>query len=368
MSEKITHVSGDDESVGSASVKTMANAAAAAKAAADSTAGCAANAPGNVAANISATADGADDITANPQAQPSHGTDGLPLLGHTDWNEEWMSLQARRRKPDDPSYWNGRAHDFPADTKVGPYAKRFVELSGIREGETVFDMGCGTGAIALPLGLAGHKVVAADFSQNMLDRMSFVMEQAGVKTVFPKLLSWDEDWAAKGVREGMVDVCVASRSIATANLRDSLLRLTEVARRRVCITLTTGSSPRTDEAIMAALGLEDALCRDYLYAINILATEGLLPRVDYIRSQRFDTYDSAEEAAVQLRRMIDGAVGVAEDAAARAAAYARLDTWLADNLIANDEAGQPDVHGNPQKALRLANPRVITWAFISWDK
>ncbi len=376
MSEKITHVSGDDESVGSASAKTMTNAAAAAKAAAGSAAGCAANAatgaaanaPGNVAANINAAADRADDITASPQAQPSHGTDGLPLLGHTDWNEEWMSLQARRRKPDDPSYWNGRAHDFPADTKVGPYAKRFVELTGIREGETVFDMGCGTGAIALPLGLAGHKVVAADFSRNMLDRMSFVMEQAGVKTVFPKLLSWDEDWAAKGVREGMVDVCVASRSIATANLRDSLLRLTEVARRRVCITLTTGSSPRTDEAIMSALGLEDSLCRDYLYAINILAAEGLLPRVDYIRSQRFDTYDSPEEAAAQLRRMIDGAVGVAEDAAARAAAYARLDTWLADNLIANDEAGQPDVHGNPQKALRLANPRVITWAFISWDK
>lgn len=293
---------------------------------------------------------------------------GRPLLGHVDWNEEWMSLQARRRKPDDPAYWNGRAHDFPADTEVSPYAKRFVELSGIKPGETVFDMGCGTGAVALPLGLAGHKVVAADFSQNMLDRMSFVMEQAGVTTVFPKLLSWDEDWVAKGVREGMVDVCVASRSIATANLRDSLLRLTEVARRRVCITLTTGSSPRTDEAIMAELGLEDALCRDYLYAINILAKEGLLPRVDYIRSQRFDTYDSAEDAATHLRRMIDGAAGAIANEAQRQAAYAHLDAWLADNLIENEQANQPDVHGKPQKSLRLANPRVITWAFISWDK
>ncbi len=308
-------------------------------------------------------------ITHVEEGADGNGTSaGRPLLGHVDWNEEWMSLQARRRKPDDPAYWNGRAHDFPADTEVSPYAKRFVELSGIKPGETVFDMGCGTGAVALPLGLAGHKVVAADFSQNMLDRMSSIMEQAKVTTVFPKLLSWDENWAAKGVREGMVDVCVASRSIATANLRDSLLRLTEVARRRVCITLTTGSSPRTDEAIMAELGLEDALCRDYLYAINILAKEGLLPRVDYIRSQRFDTYDSAEEAATHLRRMIDGAAGAIENEAQRQAAYARLDVWLANNLIENDQAGQADVHGKPQKALRLTNPRVITWAFISWDK
>lgn len=301
--------------------------------------------------------------------QPARAVNPVkPLLGHTDWNEEWMSLQARRRKPDDPAYWNGRAHDFPADTKVGPYAQRFVELARIKPGETIFDMGCGTGAIALPLGLAGHKVVAADFSQSMLDRMSSVMEQANVRTVFPKLLSWDEDWVAKGVREGMVDVCVASRSIATANLRDSLLRLTEVARRRVCVTLTTGSSPRTDEVIMAELGLEDALCRDYLYAINILAAEGLLPQVDYIRSQRFDTYGSSEEAAAHLRRMIDGAAGAIENEAQRQAAYARLDAWLADNLIENDQAGQPDGHGKTQKSLRLAKPRVITWAFIAWDK
>ena len=301
--------------------------------------------------------------------QPARAVNPVkPLLGHTDWNEEWMSLQARRRKPDDPAYWNGRAHDFPADTKVGPYAQRFVELARIKPDETIFDMGCGTGAIALPLGLAGHKVVAADFSQSMLDRMNSVMEQANVRTVFPKLLSWDEDWTAKGVREGMVDVCVASRSIATANLRDSLLRLTEVARRRVCVTLTTGSSPRTDEVIMAELGLEDALCRDYLYAINILAAEGLLPQVDYIRSQRFDTYGSSEEAAAHLRRMIDGAAGAIENEAQRQAAYARLDAWLADNLIENDQAGQPDVHGKTQKSLRLAKPRAITWAFIAWDK
>ena len=42
----------------------------------------------------------------------------------------------------------------------------------------------------------------------------------------------------------MTDVAIASRSIATADLRDALLRLTEVARRRVCITLATGSPPR----------------------------------------------------------------------------------------------------------------------------
>ena len=178
-----------------------------------------------------------------------------PKLTTTDWNAEWMALQQARRKADDPSYWDSRSHTFPTSTEPSAYARRFIELADIQPRETVFDMGCGTGALAVPLGLAGHKVVAADFSRGMLDRMSETLERADVHTVFPMQLSWGEDWAAKGVRPGMVDVCTASRSIATADMRDSLLRLTDIARRRVCITLTTGSSPRTDERIMAELGL-----------------------------------------------------------------------------------------------------------------
>ena len=238
---------------------------------------------------------------------------------------------------------------------------------GIRPGETVFDMGCGTGAIALPLGELGHKVVAADFSQGMLDRMQAVMESPGIRTVFPKLMSWDEDWAAKGVRTGMVDICVASRSIATHDLRDSLLRLTDIARRRVCITLPTGSSPRTDERILSELGLSDAVFRQHLYAICILANEGLFPRVDYIQSQRYETFASHEEAAESLQRMIDNAAGAVTTGAQRQSAYARLHAWLNDNLVENGHVGSLDKHGLPQKALRLRNPRIITWAFISWD-
>lgn len=291
-----------------------------------------------------------------------------PLLTTTDWNAEWMDLQAARRKADDPTYWDKRAHSFPADTKPSAYAQRFIELARIHPGETVFDMGCGTGALSLPLGLAGHKVVAADFSQGMLNRMSEILAAANVRTVFPKQMSWEEDWAAKGVRTGMVDVCVASRSIATSNLRDSLLRLTDIARRRVCITLTTGSSPRTDARIMTELGLADALCPDYLYAINILASEGILPQVDYIESARYDTYDTPEEATESLQRMIDSAAGAVTTETARQAAYARLHAWLNENLITNEHAGASDTHDLPQKALRLKNPRVITWAFIAWDK
>ena len=51
----------------------------------------------------------------------------------------------------------------------------------------------------------------------------------------------------------------------------------------------------------------------------------------------------------------------------RAAAFVRLRAWLADNLVANEHVGQLDKKGLPEKALRLKEPRTVTWAFLAWN-
>lgn len=290
-----------------------------------------------------------------------------PLLTSMDWNEEWKELQKVRRHADDAAFWDKRSATFTTKDAPNLYVEKFLEYAGIRPGETVFDMGCGTGALAVPLGEAGHKVVAADFSQGMLDQMQSRLDEAGVRTVFPKLMSWEDDWPAFGVREGMTDVAVASRSIATADLRDALLRLTEVARRRVCITLATGSSPRVDERILAAVGLPAVLGRDYLYAFNILAAEGVRAEVRYIDSTRDDTFASPEDAYEKLAAMIDDSSAVRASDTERQRARANLREWLTANLVPNESAGAPGRKGIPQLAWRLAEPRTVTWAFLAWN-
>ena len=290
-----------------------------------------------------------------------------PLLTATDWSEEWKELQKVRRHADDAAFWDKRSATFTTKDAPNLYVEKFLEYAEFRPGETVFDMGCGTGALAVPLGEAGHKVVAADFSQGMLDQMQARLDAAGVRTVFPKLMSWEDDWPAFGVREGMTDVAIASRSIATADLRDALLRLTEVARRRVCITLATGSSPRVDERILAAVGLPSVLGRDYLYAFNILANEGIKAEVRYIDSTRNDTFATPEDAYEKLIAMIDDSAAVRASDEEREQARANLREWLAANLLPNETAGAPDRKGVPQLAWRLAEPRTVTWAFLAWN-
>lgn len=289
-----------------------------------------------------------------------------PLLSATDWNEEWKRLQIARRKADNSEYWDKRSKTFSTKDAPNAYVDRFLELARIEPGETVFDMGCGTGALSVPLGEEGHKVIAADFSQGMLDAMEAELREKGVTTVFPKLMSWEDDWEAHGVREGMTDVALASRSIAVSDMKAALMRLTSVARRRVCITLSTGSSPRMDERILADIGVKNQFGNDFLYAFNILVGEGIMPEVAYIKSTRSDTFDSVDEAYDDFSRMTLDAMADKESPEA-AAALDRLRTWTDAHLVANPDAGNPDKKGLPQKAFKLDYPRIVTWAFLAWD-
>ena len=278
-----------------------------------------------------------------------------PLLSTTDWNEEWKRLQKARQHFDDPAVWDEKAKTFPVKhgSQEG-YVELFLAHAALAPGESVLDMGCGTGALATPLARAGHPVIACDFSQGMLSVMRGDLESLGVSGVDVRLLSWDDDWQAHGLGENCVDVAFASRSIATYDLKDALMKLSRVARRRVCITLPASLSPRVDDELLAAAGFESGMGRDFLYAFNILASLGISPEVSYIPNTRVETFNSPEDALAVFTDIVRNAVqGLASPAQIEDIPH-RLESWLDANLT-EDESG-----------FHLIRPRNVTWAFIAW--
>lgn len=271
-----------------------------------------------------------------------------------DWNDAWKARQLTREAPHDAAFWNERAKSFTSKDAPGSYTDRFLQLAHVQPGETVFDMGCGTGNLSLPLGEADHEVRAADFSPAMLDHLREELRQRSITCVQPMQLSWDDDWAARGIEPQSFDVCLASRSIATANLGEALGKLTAVARRRVCITLATGISPRIDEAMLRDIGVTATPNYDLIYAIAILHARGFLPELRYIHTKRRDAFDSFDEAFRRCSRMVDAVLGA--DSPERASTLERLRTWLDANLTEQDGV------------LTLKHPRSVVWAFISWDR
>lgn len=288
-----------------------------------------------------------------------------PLLPSTNWNQEWKKLQEVRRRKDSSSYWDSRSKTFGSKDAPSSYVEAFLQKSGIQEGESVLDMGCGTGALSVPLGLKSHPVIAADFSQGMLNKLSTSLNEKSITSVTPLLMSWSDNWDAHGVTKNSVDLAFASRSVATDDLKSSLLKLTEAARRRACVTVTTGSSPRVDERIMKVLGVSCDFGHDYQYVINILINEGLKPEISYIKSTRTYTFDSLDEAVDSFERMVIE-TGYRHESD-RQEIRARLRPWIKDHLVANPAAKTTAKNSSSQKAFCLDRPRSNVWAFISWD-
>lgn len=311
-------------------------------------------------------------VDSMPSLQPdellSHKSEILhaSTLSTTDWNTEWKLMQRVRRRFDDAQYWNKRSKSFGSKDAPSPYVKAFLEKTDIKEGDVVFDMGCGTGSLAVPLARAGHHVIAGDFSHGMLDQAQERQKTAGVCGIDFKLMRWDDNWDALGLTEESVDVAIASRSISCYDLGSALDKLHRVARRRCCVTVACGCSPRMDERVLAACGIHNEQGSDAQYVWNILFNKGRLATVDYIRSARKDTFNTDTEAFDDFSRMIDEATANSTQDAR--AAKKQLRTWLDHNLIENETAGMPDHKGNIEGQLRLCKARIITWAFIAWNK
>ncbi len=272
------------------------------------------------------------------------------------WNTLWEVRQALRGESDDSNHWDKRAKTFSHKDSPSTYVDTFLEFADIKPGESVFDMGCGTGNLSLPLGKSGHKVLAADFSEGMLTQLRVALQEEKVTSVSIMNLSWSDDWKEHGLMPDSYDVALASRSIATDDLAGALKKLTAVARRRACITLVTGSSPRTDDAMMRDIGIPMHPSFDDVYALAILSAMGYFPELRYITTYRNDHFDTLDDAVEKYTAMVKRAIG--RNGTNGSAHDYPIKEWLRDNLVKAGEGG----------GLTLKNPRKVMWAFLSWDK
>lgn len=311
------------------------------------------------------------DHACAPRSSESTAISAAQSLIAYDWGQAWRDNEGQRVHRDNADYWTQRAKDFPTTGQHSSYVDGFLDRAGIQPGDSVLDMGCGTGALAIPLAKAGHRVIAADFSTGMLEALERDLAECHDATtaarITPKLLSWTDDWEEAGLCENSVDVAIASRSMVTSDLRQSLEKLSVTARRHVCITLPTELSPRHDGRLLRQIGVNSRTDNSVQYAFLILHAMGYLPEVSYITNERTDSFESADHAFEALVRMIPSEPTESMSKADIDRAASNLRLWLEAELVENPHYGESDDRGKPQARLTLREPRLIRWAFLRWE-
>ncbi len=123
--------------------------------------------------------------------------------------------------------WNEKAPSFARKPSRSDYIDQLVDLLDLDPAESVLDVGCGSGTLAIPLVELGHAVVALDFSPVMLDELERSASESGVAvkrtraatpadavampqagSIHAVERSWQQSWDDVPV----ADVAVSSRS------------------------------------------------------------------------------------------------------------------------------------------------------------
>ena len=248
-------------------------------------------------------------------------------------------------------FWDAHAHPFASYSRRSPYCDAFLSRARIKPGETVFDMGCGSGTLCIPLSDGGHEVFCADFSEGMLDSVRQVIEDEGIERLTLCHLDWDEDWEARDLP--VCDVAIASRSLFMRDIPTMLAKLDGQARRRVCITLNAGRSMFGLSAVAVAIGRgePDDPAADWHAAIKAVVDMGYNPQVDYITTQRFDVFETCEDCiAFQLRK-------VAPLAKREEEAFWH---YCEDRIVEYDDGETVGWY--------CLDDTVSSWGFLAWDK
>lgn len=269
-------------------------------------------------------------------------------LKDINWEEMWRqthSSPASLPAISDEERYDYIAPLFKAWMECDDYPSKLLERIVIRPEWSVLDIGCGTGALAIPAAKKAKSVTAIDMSTNMLKILKDDTENNYLTNLQQMHLDWNTVTVGTDIEPH--DVVIMSRSLGNMkNLHESLVKVNQAAIHSAYITAWGGGERKINRGIMEALGQEYRDTPDYLYVFNILAQMGITPNVEHLKCSSKVIYPSISEALHNyqiLLKLTPSQLNVAQ-------------AFLEDYLVKHDDGW-----------LEVPDNKPV-WSLIWWEK
>jgi len=212
-------------------------------------------------------------------------------IDNIDFNQLYIDQKQKSTfKPKNMQEWDEKAPTLSKRIHKSIYNQELLNIMDFNGCETFLDIGCGVGNISLLVADKFKKVYTLDFSKVMLKMLKNEADKRNINNIETINLSWEDDWSSVPKS----DIVLASRSMEVADMKDALKKLNEKANKRVYLTYKVGGSFVNDD-ILNFIGKKIHKKPDFIYTINILYQMGIMPTLNYIKSEgRKKQYDSEE--------------------------------------------------------------------------
>ncbi|WP_386688681.1 class I SAM-dependent methyltransferase [Lonepinella sp. MS14437] len=257
-------------------------------------------------------------------------------------------VQLATREPKQPQDWDRKAEQMQNsqfDLK-NDYVQDFVSRMDLNNVDSMLDVGCGGGAIALACAPYVKRVYSLDYSQGMLNLLQLRSQLLELHNIFPILRAWDDDWKDVPV----CDICVSSRSSMVNDLQAALDKLNAKAKKAVYMTMTVDKD-FVDRKVLKFIHREGIGFPNYIYAVNMLYQQGYQVKVDFL----------------------DGGFGLFEPQTEKSAVISEQDfirtvKWSIGSNLSEVEIAKLKDYYHQHKGNVNVRPAMKRWAFLSWKK
>jgi SAM-dependent methyltransferase len=211
-----------------------------------------------------------------------------------DWEAVWeIQMELTSFKRDGIADWDNNTGPRERLDGDNDYTSDLLSRMRLSPECSVLDIGCGAGAVTIPLAQRVGKVTALDFSPMALE----VLKEKAAATGLNNITAHNQDFSALHVGKNLNihDVVLASRSLPMGSLKESLLKMNAAARNYCYLTWVVGGNDITEE-LCAIAALEYHPFPEYIIILNLLYSLGINANLEIFTVSGTRKFSSLDEA------------------------------------------------------------------------